>query len=84
MTKRVVSRLRRPVQPMPAFVRNALVERRLRPAYRRRPPSQRNDYLGWINRARLESTKQKRLAQMLDELEAGNRYMKMSWRGPAR
>ena len=33
-------------------------------------PYQRNDYLGWIARARREATFQKRLAQMLDELEA--------------
>jgi hypothetical protein len=80
MSRRAVSRLQRPAQPMPAFVRKALIERRLLPAYRRRPSYQRNDYLGWINRARLESTKQRRLTQMLDELKAGNRYMKMVWR----
>ncbi|MCK7537754.1 MAG: YdeI/OmpD-associated family protein [Marinilabiliales bacterium] len=40
-------------------------------AYQSRPPYQQNDYIGWINRAKLESTKQKRLNQMLDELKKG-------------
>jgi len=48
-------------------------------AYRARPPYQQNDYIGWITRAKLESTRQKRLAQMLDELEGGTTYMKMKW-----
>jgi uncharacterized protein YdeI (YjbR/CyaY-like superfamily) len=46
-------------------------------AYRNRPPYQRNDYLGWIARAKLEQTRQKRLAQMLRELAGGDRYMNM-------
>jgi uncharacterized protein YdeI (YjbR/CyaY-like superfamily) len=72
--------LRRPRHSMPAFVRRALVERGLMGAYRSRPPYQRNDYLGWIDRARRDATRQKRLAQMLDELEDGGLYMKMTWR----
>lgn len=77
------SRLKRPLQPMPDDVRAALQSRRLMAAYEARPPYQRNDYLAWIARARLEATRAKRLAQMLDELEGGERYMKMAWR-PAR
>jgi uncharacterized protein YdeI (YjbR/CyaY-like superfamily) len=50
-------------------------------AYLARPPYQQNDYIGWITRAKLESTKQKRLNQMLDELELGGVYMKMKWNG---
>lgn len=64
---------------MPAFVRRALSERGLLARYRERPPYQRNDYLGWIAMAVREETKQKRLAQMLDELERGGVYMKMKW-----
>ncbi|HLP59409.1 MAG TPA: YdeI/OmpD-associated family protein, partial [Candidatus Deferrimicrobium sp.] len=41
-------------------------------------PSQ-NDYLGWINRAKRPETKEKRLAQMLYELERGELYMNMEW-----
>ena len=74
------SRLRRPRYPMPEFVREALEERNLMAAYRERPPYQKNDYIGWINRAKRNETKQKRLAQMLDELESGDRYMKMAYR----
>lgn len=78
--KKQLSRLTRPRNPMPAFVRRALMERGLREAYRDRPPYQKNDYLGWIIRAKLEQTRQKRLGQMLEELARGDRYMKMTYR----
>ena len=72
--------LKRPRYPMPDFIRDALVERGLMEVYRNRPPYQQNDYLGWITRAKREQTKEKRLAQMLDELASGDRYMKMAYR----
>lgn len=65
---------------MPGFVRRALVERGLMAAYRDRPPYQQNDYLGWIARAKLKATQEKRLAQMLEELARGDSYMKMPYR----
>lgn len=68
-------------EDMPEFVRAALDERGLREAYDARPAYQRNDYLLWINKAKLEETKQKRLAQMLEELEGGGVYMRMKWNG---
>jgi uncharacterized protein YdeI (YjbR/CyaY-like superfamily) len=71
------SRLSRPRYPMPDFVKEALMEKGLFAAYRSRPPYQQNDYIGWITRAKRESTRQKRLAQMLYELERGDLYMKM-------
>ncbi len=46
--------------------------------YSERPAYQQNDYIGWIDRAKLQETKAKRLHQMLDELEAGGVYMKMA------
>jgi uncharacterized protein YdeI (YjbR/CyaY-like superfamily) len=64
---------------MPAFVREALESRGLINAYRARPAYQQNDYLGWIGRAKRPETKEKRLNQMLDELESGGVYMKMKW-----
>ena len=64
---------------MPDFFREALNARGLMDAYRARPPYQQNDYIGWIMRAKLESTRQKRFNQMLDELERGGVYMKMKW-----
>jgi hypothetical protein len=64
---------------VPAFVRKALVERGLTSLYCLRPPYQQNDYIGWITRAKLPATRQKRLAQMLDELARGDVYMKMAY-----
>jgi uncharacterized protein YdeI (YjbR/CyaY-like superfamily) len=49
-------------------------------AYRSRPPYQQNDYIGWITRAKRQETKEKRLAQMLRELESGDKYMNMDYR----
>lgn len=74
------SRLARAKNPMPVFVREALDECGLLSAYNARPPYQRNDYLGWIVRAKLEPTRRKRLAQMLDELRGGSLYMNMAWK----
>lgn len=74
------SNLKRPRHSMPDFVREALKSEGLMEAYRARPPYQQNDYIGWINRAKREATKQKRLGQMLAELEQGNVYMKMDWK----
>lgn len=75
-----VSTWKRPRNPMPLFVRDALNERGLMDAYLARPPYQQNDYLGWIARAKLEATKTKRLNQMLDGLEGGRLYMNMTWK----
>lgn len=44
---------------------------------RRRPAYQQNDYIGWITRAKRQETKEKRLRQMLEELEIGGVYMNM-------
>lgn len=74
------STLTRPKNPMPAAVRDALLARGLMDAYRARPPYQRNDYLGWIARARLPATRQKRLAIMLRELAARSGYMNLPYR----
>ena len=65
---------------MPEFIFEALHECGLMNAYRARPAYQQNDYIGWITRAKREETLQKRLRQMLDELESGDRYMKMPYR----
>jgi uncharacterized protein YdeI (YjbR/CyaY-like superfamily) len=70
----------RPRYAMPDFIRDALHEHELLDAYRTRPPYQQNDYIGWITRAKLETTRQKRLNQMLDELKGGNLYMSMLWK----
>lgn len=74
------STLMRRRNPMPAYIHKILLENKLTRAYRARPPYQRNDYLGWISRAKLEATRKKRLNQMLRELRNGDRYMNMVWR----
>lgn len=65
---------------MPPFVEEALNARGLMEAYRNRPAYQQNDYIGWITRAKQKATREKRLHQMLEELEAGGRYMNMAYR----
>ncbi len=79
MSKTDFSNLTRQVHQMPDFVRDALVENNLMEAYRDRPPYQQNDYVGWITRAKRPDTKQKRLTQMLAELDSGDLYMKMPY-----
>ena len=74
------SSLSRPIQPMPDFVKEALVKSHLLDAYKSRPPYQQNDYLSWINRAKRPETKEKRLAQMLFELQRGDLYMNMAYK----
>lgn len=65
---------------MPEFVETALRDAELSEAYEARPAYQRNDYLWWINSAKREDTKQKRLSKMLTELKARAGYMGIDWR----
>lgn len=78
--------LRRARAPMLPDIARLLKKRGLVAAYRARPAYQQNDYLGWIGRAVRLETRQKRIDQMLDELQSGNSYMKMAWvpRGTAK
>lgn len=62
---------------MPEYIEKALEDNGVRKDYLERPAYQRNDYLGWIERAKKKETKQKRLNQMLHELKVGGVYMKM-------
>ena len=73
------SRLKRLRYEMPSFIREALGQRGLIEAYRNRPAYQQNDYIGWITRAKRKETQEKRLAQMLVELEKGDKYMNMDY-----
>jgi uncharacterized protein YdeI (YjbR/CyaY-like superfamily) len=77
------SNLSRELQPMPDDIRQALERRALTAAYEARPAYQRNDYLAWIARAKRETTRTKRLEQMLDELARGGVYMNMPHRPSA-
>jgi len=71
------SKLKRARHSMPDFVKKALKGENLTDDFLARPAYQQNDYIGWINQAKLEPTKQKRLNQMLIELKQGGVYMKM-------
>ena len=70
----------RPRYPMPDDIRDELNQNGLMQAYLARPPYQRNDYIGWITRAKRAETRNKRLKQMLDELKRGDAYMKMPYK----
>lgn len=72
--------LTRDTHPMPDDVAARLAAAGLRAAYDARPAYQRNDYLGWIARAKRAETREKRIAQMLGELAGGRLYMKMVWK----
>lgn len=37
-------------------------------------------FRSWLTRAKREEAKQKRLKQMLEELESGKLYMNMKWK----
>ena len=63
---------------MPDFVKKALEKYGLMSDYEARPPYQQNDYILWIINAKRLETKEKRLHQMLEELEKGGVYMKMA------
>jgi uncharacterized protein YdeI (YjbR/CyaY-like superfamily) len=72
------SGLKRELNPMPKFVKEALESNGVEEDFNSRPAYQQNDYIGWINQAKREETKLKRLDQMLEELKKGGVYMKMS------
>lgn len=71
--------IKRPIYPMPDYIRDELTQHNLIDKYYERPPYQRNDYISWITRAKREETQKKRLQQMIDELKDGKLYMKMKY-----
>ena len=71
---------RRPTHPMPDEIRSALEAAGVMEDYLARPFYQRNDWLGWIARAKRHETRQRRLDQMLEELDRGGLYMGMQHR----
>ncbi|NNE74586.1 MAG: YdeI/OmpD-associated family protein [Acidimicrobiales bacterium] len=62
---------------MPPDVEQELRDHAVMADYEARPHYQRNDYLGWIARAKRPETRAKRIQQMVDELRVGGLYMKM-------
>ncbi|RPE13978.1 hypothetical protein EGT74_10835 [Chitinophaga lutea] len=79
--KKNFSGLKRQKYPMPEFIAEALTQHKLFERYENRPAYQQNDYIYWISSAKREETRQKRLAQMLEELKGGNKYMNMVYKG---
>ena len=73
------SRLKRAVYPMPEDIRQRMEAGKVQSAYRLRPAYQQNDYIGWISRAKRPETREKRIAQMIAELKAGDSYMGMDY-----
>lgn len=69
-----------PHAPMPADVRHAFVGHGVITAFKTRPAYQQADYLRWIERTRLARTRRERIAEVVDELQRGNRFMKAPWR----
>lgn len=65
-------------ESLPGFISSALESRGLVDAFARRSLAQREHYVRRILRAVRAETVQKRLDQMLDELE-GDLYMKQPW-----
>lgn len=72
--------MNRDIHPIPEEVKCAMQEHGVVAAYRLRPPYQQNDYIGWIIQAKRETTRRKRLQQMIEELKNGTHYMKMKWK----
>jgi uncharacterized protein YdhG (YjbR/CyaY superfamily) len=71
---------KRPRWRMPSDVKATLDVNGLKAAYDERPPYQRNDYLGWIIKAKREETREKRISRMIEELRDGVLYMGMAWK----
>ena len=62
---------------MPNDIAAALKSSGLCADYKARPAYQRNNYIGWIDRAKTSGTRIERLEQMLTELAQGGIYMGM-------
>ena len=69
------SKLKRPRPAMPGFVKEALKKRGLLDAYKKRPVYQQDDYLEWIEDAKIQEMKLERLQQLVDELVKGGIFM---------
>lgn len=75
---------KRPTHAMPDDVRSALRSSSVADDYEARPHYQRNDYLGWIDRAKRAETRRSRIARMVAELKKGGVYMGMAHRTSAK
>ncbi len=69
----------KPVNQLPSFIHDALVIHGLMDAFLFRPSYQKKGYVEWILEAKQITTKESRLAQMLDELESQGVYKGRVW-----
>jgi len=67
------------IQNIPEFIVRALDQNNLWAQYRQRPVYQQSCYIGWIIKGKRDSTRRKRLHQMMEELKSGIRYMGMKY-----
>ena len=71
-------------QPMPGNVSGALTKKNLMDAFRARPDYQQNGYLKWIAEGAGPAAKQRRIDQMLEELQKGGVFKGEAWSPPAK
>lgn len=71
------TKLSRSIQAIPVEIMAVLKQEGLLDDYYARPDYQQNDYIAWITRAKQTETREKRIHQMLDELQKGGVYMGM-------
>lgn len=57
-----------------------LIEKKLLNEFTKRPYYQQSGWIRWIESAKKPKTQDRRKEQMLEELTAGNTYMKMQWK----
>ena len=69
-------------KPIPGFLKTALAKHNLTDAFQARPEYQRNDYLTWLDGAKLPEQRQARLTQLVEELGKGDVYMGQPWSPP--
>lgn len=73
-----------PTHVMPDDVAAALKSGGVSGDYDARPAYQRNDYIGWITRAKGDDTRRKHIDQMVAELKKGGVYMGMAHKPSAK
>jgi hypothetical protein len=71
-------------QPMPGNERGALANRKHTDTNDDRPHEKQQEYLKWIAAAAGPTEKQKRLDQMLEEIEKGGVFKGEPWTPPAK
>lgn len=65
---------------LPTDLETSLIQARQLENYKARPRYQRTDYITWIERAARTETREKRITQMIEELQGGDSYMGMSYK----